>query len=125
VSTDEDAIIADSDCVLDLEPVARPGRTDLDKEGHDLVASVAWPRLRELANGVVIAVRLPEFSGQSRVVVLDVAPPRFSFERATGALEVAPHDLHVLLRHRLLPKPGGFEGVLGIAADPNPDQLAF
>ena len=22
-----------------------------------------------------------------------------------------PHELHVLLRHRLLPQPGGFEGV--------------
>src|SRR5262249_21295612 len=35
----------------------------------------------------------------------------------------AAHKLHVLLRHRLLRQPGGFEGFLGIKVGPNPNPL--
>src|SRR6185295_10512350 len=40
-------------------------------------------------------------------------------------LIASTHDLHVLLRHRLLRKPGGFEGLLVIEESPNRNRLAI
>src|SRR6476660_8041043 len=80
-----------------------PSRPVFGEETRDLLASVAWPRLRELANRVVVAVGLPE-SG-------DPLHDHFQGSRLGGwILQVAPSNLDVLLRHRLLRKPGGFEG---------------
>ena len=40
-------------------------------------------------------------------------------------LEGPPHDLHVLLRHRLLREPEGFEGLLVIAEQLDSDDLVL
>jgi hypothetical protein len=40
-----------------------------------------------------------------------------------GSMEAA-EKLHVLLPHRLLPQPGGFEGVFGIEVGPHPNRFA-
>src|SRR5215216_584094 len=37
-----------------------------------------------------------------------------TLQRFSERLEPPPHDLDVLLRHRLLPQPGGFEGFLAV-----------
>src|SRR5262245_53724832 len=94
----EDAIIANAPGLLDNQAVALPCRKEVAEEGHDLLASVAGPRLRERTNGVVVALGFPESGDQRREV--SFGPP----------IEVAPHDLDVLLPHRLLGQPGGFEG---------------
>ena len=41
-----------------------------------------------------------------------VAEPQHAVDVASGeGIEGVAHDLHVLLRHRLLRQPGGFEGL--------------
>src|SRR5829696_1366616 len=51
--------------------------------------------------------------------------PESRFMFAPGEkLEPAHHDLHVLLRHRLLRQPDGFEGVRGIEVGPRSNDAA-
>ena len=53
--------------------------------------------------------------------------------RPVGAAEIATfpvridraHDLHVLLRHRLLLQPHGFEGLIAVEEDADATDLAF
>ena len=56
-----------------------------------------------------------------------MTPPR---SHASGVHRSRPHGLqqcsellHVLLRHRLLPQPGGFEGIGAVQERPCPDDL--
>jgi hypothetical protein len=51
------------------------------------------------------------------------AATRMAFGRQL--LQVTPHDLHVVLRHRLLRKPSGFEGLVLIPEDLTPCDLAL
>ena len=53
------------------------------------------------------------FNGRGRIDVLDlrVGQSEDAFDvMAVPCVEHPAHDLHVLLRHRLLRQPGGFEG---------------
>src|SRR6478672_8516800 len=88
----EDAIIANRPHVLEQVAVTLPGGTELGKEARDLLAPVAWPRLREPANRVVVAVGFPESRDPRQDLV-----QRQGFQ---SPLPVASRDLHVLLRHR-------------------------
>jgi hypothetical protein len=47
----KDAIIANRPRVLHHLSILAPSRNELSTKAHDLLASVAWPRLRELRTG--------------------------------------------------------------------------
>src|SRR6266480_544323 len=56
--------------------------------------------------------------------LIQAPSPTRSLARKRDAVPDAPHDLHVLLRHRLLRKPGGFEGLRAIRKVPLPKHQA-
>src|SRR6187399_3241241 len=86
-SVNKDAIIANRPRLLDHVAHTLPVRKPLRKEGHQLLASVAWPRRWDLPSRVVVALGLPE-SGD---------PRRELFRGRQMLLQVAPGDLDVLL----------------------------
>src|SRR5262245_28690253 len=85
--------------LFDFDLPSLPPFEDSFDRSAESGAATSSPRLHG-ADGIdVLDFRVTEFDGSRELV----ASPR--------PIE-APHDLHVLLRHRLLLEPGGFEGFL-------------
>src|SRR5262245_51790256 len=78
--------------------VGVPGRPELLELAHDRVAPYEWPRLG------------PTF-GRPRDDVWVIHLTKGVHVASVPRGECGAHDLHVLLRHRLLPQPGGFESL--------------
>jgi len=62
-------------------------------------------------------------SGVARQVDLDLIVKQVEQPARTACSIQAPYELHVLLRHRLGRKPGGFEGRFLIGVPANVEQL--
>ena len=93
-------LVAGVDELLELRSRSRPR--------HASVSSEDRPRLPRDRDGCPDpAARRADRDSTSRIVS---ASQRIPGRRRLNALHSRPHDLHVLLRHRLLRQPGGFEG---------------
>src|SRR4029450_7478307 len=77
---------------------------------------------------VMAAIDTLQWPSRTRPVNFRIGPPQDQ-DRGQIALVpcfvMAPHDLHVLLRHRLLPQPGGCEGLGLASAVPPPRHFAL
>src|ERR1017187_5063549 len=86
---DQDAIIANVDQLLRYLVVLRPHFPISDEELHDLIRAMAGPRLRKLADRIVVRVGIPKLRGGRERLMWCCAQ----------AFRPSAHDLHVLGRH--------------------------
>ena len=94
---------------------------------HDVIASVNQllnvdPEIPKLLDELLVPEAIPHVLASaidgSIGELCDLVPLDIGIKSLHGGVEVVAvesrvgpaHDLHVLLRHRLLPQPGGFEG---------------
>ena len=123
-------------CDLDRDLAAgAPGSRTYDDEDHHLIVAIEeslrlyYPGLKR--RELIVDERLRLVRTESRPLKLGsefevrvrLAPQALPITAVQG--RVAPaHDLHVLLRHRLLRQPGGFEGCLPSDEAPESEDLA-